>query len=328
MPRSNAFLIVEQGGLARVFDRGVLRNRAFLDISGKVSKGGEQGLLSVAFHPLYRRNGRVFVYYTDGAGAITISEFRNRRKDLSPLDLRAEKVLLRIPKRFSNHNGGILLFGPDGYLYTGTGDGGSGGDPDGNAQDLSVLLGKILRLDVSRAGRYRIPRANPFVGVKGARGEIWAFGLRNPWRFSFDRANGRLFLGDVGQSAREEIDIVVRGGNYGWNIREGKICYLPREGCRSRGLRAPIYDYGRSDGISVIGGYVYRGRSIPALRGKYLFGDFGSDNLWALSETRRGGWQRTDLVNISGTLSSFAEDSHGELYALTLGGTIFKLRAA
>ena len=328
-----AFVVLEQAGLARVGQpSGVWRD--FLDLREVVSSEGEQGLLSLAFHPSYASNGRLFVYYTVGAGDVLLSEFRVSGDGASAtVDRGSERVLLRIDQRFSNHFAGQLLFARDGFLYVGIGDGGSEGDPDNNAQRLDSLLGKILRIDVDSVTTelpYGIPADNPFVGREGARGEIWALGLRNPWRFSFDRATGRMWISDVGGLQWEEVSLGVAGGNYGWKILEGTHCF--EAGCdRSHpGLVAPIWEYGRDRGMSVIGGFVYRGCSLPDLRGLYFFSDYSPPDspLWSLQ--LKGEVVTLGSVALESTgavISSFGEDDDGELYALDhLGGRLLQLK--
>jgi len=332
--QKNVFVVLEQAGLARVGIPGG-RWRAFLDLRDVVVSEGEQGLLALAFHPDYERNGRLFVYYTVGAGDVRLSEFRAAGEGVrTVVDRSSERSLLRIDQRFSNHFGGQLLFGPDGFLYVGVGDGGSEGDPDNNAQRLNSLLGKILRIDVdsfSADQPYGIPGDNPFVGSDGAKGEVWALGLRNPWRFSFDRGTGRLWVPDVGSLGWEEVSIGIKGGNYGWKILEGKHCF--EEGCdlAHPGLVAPIWEYGRDRGMSVIGGFVYRGCALPALRGLYLFSDYRPPDspLWSLSLSGEGRVANRGAVALESTgavISSFGEDAAGELYATDhLGGRLLKL---
>ncbi|MCZ6491783.1 MAG: PQQ-dependent sugar dehydrogenase, partial [Acidobacteria bacterium] len=227
---------------------------------------------------------------------------------------------------FSNHNGGMIAFGPDGFVYIATGDGGSGGDPQGNGQNLETLLGKILRIDIDAdAGSlFTVPPDNPFVGNPG-REEVWAYGLRNPWRFSFDRMTGRMFAADVGQNSREEVDVIVKGGNYGWNTMEGTLCFSPPSNCNTAGLILPIDEYGRDLGFSVTGGYVYRGPSAPSLWGKYVFADFGSGRLWALTEVSPGQWQREQLLETGLSISSFGEDDGAEVYVVDLGGSVWRI---
>ena len=219
----------------------------------------------------------------------------------------------------------MLAFGPDSYLYISTGDGGSGGDPQGNAQNLGSLLGKILRIDVNSGNPYGIPPDNPFAGAPGRRGEIWAYGLRNPWRFSFDRLTGRLFVGDVGQNSFEEIDIIVRGGNYGWNVMEGLHCFSPPSGCDTSGLFPPIHEYGRDLGSAVTGGYVYRGGSIPSLTGKYLYADTYSGRIWSLTGLPTLAWQSEELLMTNATPVSFGEDESGELFVVDYNGSLRRI---
>jgi glucose/arabinose dehydrogenase len=318
--------IVEQAGRILIFQNGNLEKTPFLDVRDRVTSGGELGLLSVAFHPDFRNNGRFFVNYTDRRPNLKsfISEYHVSSGNPN-LALPDEKVILTFDQPFANHKGGQLRFGPDGYLYNGTGDGGSGGDPLGNGQNTSTLLGKILRIDVDGGTPYAIPLGNPFSGGGGLL-EIWAYGLRNPWRFSFDRLTGRLFAGDVGQNSYEEIDLISRGGNFGWNIMEGNHCYSPQTGCDSTGLILPIDEYNHALGNAVIGGYVYRGEQYPALKGVYLFGDFGSSRIWALTETDQGTWTRTQLLTAGFDISSFGEDESGELYVVNYGGSLHRLR--
>lgn len=324
--RSGRLFVVEQAGVIRIIRDGRLLTRPFLDIRARVISGGEMGLLSVAFHPRYASNGRFFVNYTaDGERLRTvIAEYRVSAADPNVAD-RTERVILEIGQPYRNHNGGLNLFGPDGMLYIGMGDGGSGGDPHNNGQRLESLLGKLLRLDIDGGTPYRVPSDNPFVGRAGARGEIWAFGLRNPWRFSFERGSGRLFLADVGQNAWEEIDLIERGGNYGWRIMEGAHCFRPQTGCDRSGLILPIAEYDREGGCSVTGGHVYRGSRIRELVGRYLFADYCSGRLWALTETASGRWTMGELLATGLRVSSFGEDQDGELYLVDHGGGIYRI---
>jgi glucose/arabinose dehydrogenase len=311
---------------------------SFLDIRDRVSAGGERGLLSVAFHPKYRQNGLFFVNYTNRAGDTEIARFRVSADDPDRADPRSGVVLLQIHQPYSNHNGGQLQFGPDGYLYVGMGDGGSGGDPHCNGQHPDGLLAKMLRLDVDAHAAeppyYGIPADNPFRGGGDPADEVWALGLRNPWRFSFDRQTGDLWIGDVGQDRIEEIDFVERGSrewgggaNFGWNVKEGTRCFssdCSGEPCRSTRFVDPVmeYDHGRGD-CSVTGGYVYRGGSVSELAGWYVYGDFCSGRLWRLR--RDGGRWRSELLPlVAPTVSSFGEDASGELYVATLGGDLYR----
>ena len=324
---SGRLFIVEQAGRIRILAAGAIQATPFLDMRTRVRSGGETGLLGLAFHPDYRNNGRFFVNYTrNGPTGLetVIAEFSVSGSNANLAVVQSERILLTFSQPFTNHNGGMLAFGPDGFLYIATGDGGSGGDPQGNGQSLNTLLGKILRIDVDSGTPYGIPADNPLLGQPG-RDEIFAYGLRNPWRFSFDRQTGRLFAGDVGQNRYEEIDIIAKGANYGWNIMEGAHCYSPQTGCNTSGLTLPIHEYGRDLGISVTGGYVYRGSAVPSLAGKYLFADFGSGILWALSELSDGQWRTEELLRTGLSVSSFGEDDDGELYLVDYGGTVRKI---
>ncbi|MGH2453725.1 MAG: PQQ-dependent sugar dehydrogenase, partial [bacterium] len=320
--RSGRLFVVEQAGRIRIISDGRLLVRPFLDISARVISGGEMGLLSVAFHPRFAANGRFFVNYTANGARLRTVIAEYRVSDDPNVAGRTERVLLEIDQPYRNHNGGLNLFGPDGMLYIGMGDGGSGGDPHDNGQRLDTLLGKMLRIDVDGATPYRVPSDNPFVGRAGARGEIWAYGLRNPWRFSFDRAGGRLFLADVGQNAWEEIDLIERGGNYGWRIMEGAHCFRAQSGCDRAGLVLPIAEYGREGGCSVTGGYLYRGSRIRNLAGRYLFADYCSGLVWMLTEGPSGRWTMSRLLDSGLRVSSFGEDQDGELYVVDHGGAI------
>lgn len=297
-----------------------------LDVSARVLDSGESGLLGLAFHPQFASNGRLYLYYTGGSPLTSYLSRFVRRGDGS-FHASDEEILLTVAQPFANHNGGQLAFGPDGYLYLALGDGGSGGDPFGNAQNTNVLLGKILRLDVDGAAPYAIPPDNPFASG-GGRPEIWAYGLRNPWRFAFDRVTGELWAGDVGEDQYEEIDTIRRGGNYGWAIMEGAHCFNSAT-CNTTGLILPVFEYTHSEGCSVTGGYVYRGNALSALQGRYLFTDFCSAKVWTLLPLAGGAVQVGMLDTLLGSPSSFAEDQAGELYALNLAGSaganIYKL---
>ena len=304
--------IVEQGGTIRVVVGGRLRREPFLDIRNRVRSGGEQGLLGLAFHPNYASNRRLYVNHTDVNGNTNVVEYRANSTRALPGTAR-RVFFQRDP--YGNHNGGGLAFGPDGLLYIGTGDGGAGGDPEDRAQNMSSLFGKMLRLDVDR---------------RGARPEIVALGLRNPWRYSFDRANGDLYIGDVGQGSYEEIDYVPRGLwssgllNYGWDVYEGRSRYENKRLGPGR-LVQPVAHYGRSLRFSVTGGHVYRGRGAPALQGRYFYGDYGSGNVWSLKMVNgRVTTLRRERFRISG-LTSFGEDAMGELFAVSHGGTLYRL---
>lgn len=330
---SGRLFVVEQAGVVWTLKDGKRLPHPFLDLRDRVASGGEKGLLSVAFHPEFPRNRRFSVNYTAGGFwklETIVSEFIVGA-DPNRADTASERVLLRIDQPYANHNGGQLAFGPDGYLYIGMGDGGSANDPHGHGQNLGTLLGAALRVDVNqREGSlpYAIPPDNPFIGKPGARPEIWAYGLRNPWRFSFDAGTGRLYAGDVGQHHREEIDLIERGKNYGWNIMEGTICTPGvNPDCDSAGLEPPIWEYTQAEGISVIGGFVYRGKAIPALCGAYLFGDWGSGRLWALRHDGRRVTHHRLLLTTSLAISSFGVDEQHELYVVDhRGGQVYRIR--
>ncbi len=312
---SGRLFFVQQGGTIRIYRDGALISRAFLDIGSRISSGGERGLLGLAFPPGFAQKQRFYVDYTDRNGDTVIAQYRVS-SDPNVADPASEIVLLKIAQPFANHNGGQVRFGPDGYLYIAMGDGGSGGDPQGNGQNRGALLGKILRIDVeSDPGRVRIPPDNPLASVSGARPEIWAFGLRNPWRFSFDRATGDLWIADVGQDAYEEVNFqpaASRGGeNYGWNSMEGLHCY--RNGCSQQGLTLPVAEYPHSQGCSISGGFVYRGSASPGLRGIYLYGDYCSGRIWGV-ERQGTGWTSRVLLASGLGISTFGEDEAGEIY--------------
>ncbi len=327
---SGRLFIVEQPGIVRIWQNGALAEKPFLDIQDRMTSGGEKGLLGLVFHPKFSENRRLFVNYTSPAGGLhtVISEFKVG--DLpAEADKNSERILLTIPQPFSNHNGGNIVFGPDGFLYIGLGDGGSANDPQGNAQNRATLLGKMLRIDVDRkaAGKeYGVPPDNPFVGSENALPEIWAYGLRNPWRFSFDPTTGFLYAGDVGQSAREEIDVIRKGRNYGWKVMEGTICTPGvNPACDKSPFEPPLIDYPRSEGTTVIGGYVYRGKALPDLAGAYLYADFGNGRLWALRYDGRSVTGRRLLLETGKSISSFGEDAQRELYLIDYGGEVFKI---
>jgi glucose/arabinose dehydrogenase len=333
---SGRLFINEQAGKVRVITAGgALSPTPFVDLTSRIKSGGERGLLGLAFHPRFATNRRLFVDYTRARdGGTIVSELR-ASADGSRVDPSSERIILFVPQPFANHNGGQLAFGPDGYLYIGLGDGGSGGDPYGNGQNRNVLLGKILRIDVDgphAAGKaYGIPPDNPYAAggfAPGeARPEVWAYGLRNPWRFSFDRVTGELYIGDVGQNAWEEIDRQPLdppgGANYGWNLMEGNHCF--QSGCDPTGLTMPIAEYSHQLGCSVTGGYVYRGTAQAALRGMYIFGDYCSGRLFTVHS--EDGAITTGTVAESGlNISSFGEDEAGELYLVDLsGGGLYRL---
>jgi glucose/arabinose dehydrogenase len=319
--------VVEQRGVIWTLDGGNVKETPFLDIQDRVNdRANEQGLLGLAFHPKFSENGYFFVNYTGSDGGTVISRFQVS-SDPNRADPTSEFIILTINQPFGNHNGGSLKFGPDSYLYIGTGDGGSANDPQGNGQSLDTLLGKILRIDVDNGDRYSIPEDNPFTDGAG-RNEIWAFGLRNPWRISFDRLTGDLYIGDVGQNQWEEIDFqptVSPGGiNYGWNLREGAHPFASEQ---TQGLTDPIAEYGHGGNCSVTGGFVVRSLSLPAWGGIYLFGDYCTGTVWGLIRSPTGTWEMKSLFQTGVRISSFGEDSFGEIFLVSHGGEIFRLEA-
>jgi len=334
-PNDGRLFIVEQPGRIRIVQNGSLIGTPFLDINAKVADGGgEQGLLSVAFHPQYATNRHFYVYYVDNAGNLQIERYTAPTATSNAADPATALPIINIPHpTYSNHNGGQLAFGPDGFLYIATGDGGSGGDPSNNAQNLNVLLGKMLRLDVSQEP-YAIPATNPFRNTPNARAEIWAYGLRNPWRFSFDVTGSILYIADVGQSRREEINAVARdraGLNYGWKIMEGTLCYPPGTVmCDRTNLIQPVHEYATADGnCAVTGGFAYRGSAIPQIAGLYFFSDYCKGGLRSF---RLVNGAATDVrewnAGVGGTITSFGEDRNRELYVVSHSGTVGKLVAA
>jgi len=341
LPDADVLLVLEQPGRVRKIVNGVLEDEPFLDLTDRVSAGGERGLLGLALNPSFAGDGRFYLHYSarpvPGAdielGAGVVSEFTRRAGELTA-DPSSERRLLVIDQPYSNHNGGMLAFHPsDGFLYIGLGDGGSGGDPQGYGQNLDAWLGKMLRIDVNGrdAGEYGIPAGN--MTGDGVRPEIWSYGLRNPWRFSFDAETGDLYIGDVGQGAIEEIDFEPSGAgqrNYGWNTMEGSRCFEPTSGCDREGLTLPVFEYPRDFGCSVTGGYVYRGQALAALRGVYLFADYCSGRFGALRvENERLVLQAeiTATLNPSGlrNITSFGVDQGGELYVLTSAGVVYRI---
>ncbi len=326
---SGRLFVVEKPGTIRVIVGGRLRAAPFLDVRPLVqSFGYEQGLLGLAFHPRSSENGRFFITYTGLDGTNTLAEYRVSA-DPNLADPSSGRVLFAVPDPFENHNGGMLAFGRDGFLYVGMGDGGDIGDPHDNAQNRRSLLGKILRLDVDSGTPYAIPPGNPFAGRVDARGEIWAYGLRNPWRFSFDRVSGDLYIGDVGQTAYEELNLQSAGSpgveNYGWDVMEGLHCYPRERDCDRDGLKRPLIEYSHDVGCSITGGYVYRGQSMAALFGSYLYGDFCEGFIWSVREGERGAWEPVLLLDTDIQISSFGEDEAGELYLVDLGGRLYRL---
>lgn len=337
---SGRLFVVEQGGHIQIIQgNGARASTPFLDVTGRAgfTFGGETGLLGLAFHPQYAQNRRFFVNYTRNVGAqlqSVIAEFTASPTDANSADPATENILLTLDQPFANHKGGGLAFDQSGFLYIAFGDGGSGGDPQCNGQNINVLLGKILRIDVDSPPavglNYAIPPSNPFVNQTG-RDEIWVYGLRNPFRFSFDSANGNLWIGDVGQDSFEEVDLLTPqqgGANLGWNLREGTHVF-PATTCSQTGnqLTDPIFDYGRSDGdATVIGGHVYHGQKIPALAGSYVFGDFISGRVWSLTQSGQSGTRTFLLTTAGNDLSAIGQDQAGELYVVRyLSGAIERL---
>jgi glucose/arabinose dehydrogenase len=325
--------VVEQGGRIQVVRNGQLQVTPFLDIASHLSSGGERGLLGLAFHPQFATSRRFFVNYTDPRGDTHIAEFRASSPDAA--DPGSERVLLAVAQPFANHNGGGLVFDATGRLLVALGDGGSAGDPLGNAQRLDTLLGKVLRIDVDAAAPYAVPADNPFRATPGASPEIWAYGLRNPFRIALDRPTGDLYIGDVGQSRIEEIDVGLasrRGGeNYGWNVTEGSQCYSPPSGCNQAGLTPPAYEYTHAEGCSVTGGVVYRGCRMPDLAGTYFFADFCTGFVRSF---RLGGGRATDVRDWTAGLRgidspvSFGLDADGEVYVVDYDGEVYRLEPA
>ncbi|MFP3880670.1 MAG: PQQ-dependent sugar dehydrogenase [Dehalococcoidia bacterium] len=329
---SGLIFVTEQAGVIYSFSTNNSQPAdLFLDITDRVNMGhNEEGLLGLAFDPDYQENGYFYVYYSAAEPRRSVlSRFSLDEENTDVADPDSEVIVMEVAQPYGNHNGGQLAFGPDAYLYIGLGDGGSAGDPEGNGQNLGTLLGSILRIDVSGLsghGDYEVPADNPFVGTEDAQPEIWAYGLRNPWRFSFDSETGRLWAGDVGQSAWEEIDIITKGANYGWNIMESTHCYSPSTGCNQSGLTFPIAEYDHSEErCSVTGGYVYRGDETPSLEGYYIYGDYCSGDIWALAYDGDDVTENILLVDSDLLITSFGEDLAGNLYILDRQGGIYTL---
>ena len=321
--------IVEQAGTIRILQNGELLPTPFLNIMDPVgSNGNEQGLLGLAFHPNYQENGYFFVDYTDVNGRTNIARYRVS-DDPNVADPASGQILLTIPQPFENHNGGMIAFGPDGYLYIGMGDGGSQGDPNGNGQNTGTLLGSILRLDVDSAdGSYTIPSDNPFINDANARPEVWAYGVRNPWRFSFDRLTNDLFVADVGQDTYEEVDWLPAGTpagqNLGWNYMEGNHCY--RSGCNPADFVPAIFEYDHTQGCSISGGYIYRSEQFLSLYGNYFAADFCLGTIWGVFQNPDGSWQSTVVHPGLIGITSFGEDVNGELYVVVRTGEILQIQ--
>lgn len=337
---SNRLFVATQSGTIVVFDNdpGVKEMQVFLNVADRmhyrVPQENEEGFLGMAFHPRHKENGEFFVYYTaeyksEDQRKSVISRFRVSKDDPNRADPASEEVIMTIDQPYWNHNGGTLVFGPDGYLYVGLGDGGSGKDPHGHGQNLGTLLGSILRIDVGKRDKglaYAIPKDNPFVGRKGARGEIWAYGIRNVWRIAFDRETGDLWAGDVGQDLWEEIDIITKGGNYGWNLREGLHDFAPDSAKPEDEPIDPIWEYHHDIGKSITGGNVYRGRDVPELEGAYLYADFVSGRIWALWYDAKAKWVTANrtITEKGAPVMSFGEDDDGEVYYATQAGELLK----
>ncbi len=354
---NDRLFVLEQKGIIKIIKNGMTVRKPYADLRNKVhnpiTPGDERGLLGLAFHANYQNNGFVYINYSDKNDHTIVSRFRVA-SDPDRLDTKSEKVLIKLKQPFSNHNGGHMEFGPDGYLYISVGDGGKWGDPYNNAQNLGNLFGKILRIDVDTGDPYAIPDDNPFINNEDAKDEIWLYGLRNVWRFSFDWGKGDVYLGDVGQDLWEEIDFVAAenagGQNFGWRVMEGNHCYNPKEDCEPTGV-LPIFEYPNDanymkiltgmdepnvDGCSVTGGYVYRGSAISELQGTYFFADYCSGNIWTFKEKNGKATEfqnRTEEISLGGGgftnyISSFGEDNNGELYIVDYNGIIFKLTAS
>ena len=332
---SGRIYVVEQIGLVQAFDGGAIGQSPFMDIRDRVNCCGEMGLLGIAFPSDFSSSRTLYVNYTTtvpGRLHTRVSRFR-LLPDVHQVDPDTEEILLQFHQPWRNHNGGQIAFGPDGYLWIGTGDGGSAADPQDNGQKGQTLLGKLLRINVSPASDapYAIPEDNPFVGNDQFLDEIWAYGLRNPWRFSFDRETGDLYIADVGQNAWEEVNFQPAdspgGENYGWRIMEGLHCFNPSSGCPTAGLTMPVAEYDRISGLSITGGYVYRGQDHPSLRGIYFFADYVTGNIWGLKQVN-GAWESELLLDSPYNVSSFGEDEAGNLYLVDYSGTIFQIQAA
>lgn len=320
--------VVEQRGTIRIIDAsGQVLAQPFVDLTGVVNDFGEAGLLSVAFHPNYQSNGRLFVYFVSDRGGSTksyVSEFRVSAGNPNQVDPGSERVLFEVDQAGYFHNGGLVSFGPRGLLWCALGDGGGATRP--NAQDRSDLLGTVVRIDVDSGDPYGIPPDNPFVSQAGVREEIYAYGFRNPWRYSIDPASGRLFVADVGENTWEEVNLVEAGGNYGWPIMEGPECFPPGTNCDTSGLELPVHAYTHGQGgvCSVTGGYVYRGNRYPRLRGVYFFADYCAGTIWRLQQSG-GGWQRIEELDTQLRITSFGVDWDGEMYVVDLGGGVYRM---
>ena len=334
---SGRLFIVEKTGRIKIYSNGHVLATPFLNLSGKVSTGSEQGLLGLAFHPNFKTNRKLYVNYTRADGDTIVQEYRASTSNRNVVATSTARLILHVVQPYANHNGGMIAFGPDGYLYIGMGDGGGAGDPGGRAQSTRSLLGKMLRIDVngsSALGNYRIPPGNPFVGRAGY-DEIWQLGLRNPWRWSFDPPTGELWIGDVGQDSWEEVDHALRnasgagkGVNWGWNVLEGRACYPPStSSCSKTGKSMPVAVYGHSGSrCAVTGGYVYRGSAIPVLRGGYVFADYCSGEIWVIAANAVGPATPTRLQDTSLLISSFGLDGNNELMLTDLQGRLYSIQ--
>lgn len=328
---SSRLFVVEQRGAIKILQTGALLPQPFLDISNKVIFKGEMGLLGLTFHPGFQTNRKFYVNYVRNAGGqfqSVIAEYLASVTNPNQSDPASERILLVVDQvsNFVNHKAGQLAFGPDGFLYFGLGDGGGAGDPFGHGQDTQTLLGKLMRIDVNSTGAgkpYAIPADNPFA-TGGGFPEIYAIGFRNPWRFSFDRNSSRLFMADVGQDKFEEIDIVHKGGNYGWNTMEGTHCFNPPSGCNMAGLELPMVEISHPEAEAVIGGFIYHGTAVAGLQNQYIFGDL-SGKIWSLQENPANTFTRTLLLSPGFNISSFGQDAAGELYVVDVGGRVFKI---
>jgi glucose/arabinose dehydrogenase len=326
---SGRLFVVEKPGRILIIREGQMQSQPFLDIQGKVgSQESERGLLGLAFHPNYPQPGQFFVNYTDLNGDTVIARFNVSADNPDLADPASELDLIHVDQPYANHNGGVMAFGPDGYLYIGLGDGGSGGDPQGNGQNLQTMLGKILRIDINSTDGYSVPADNPFANGSGL-GEIWSYGLRNPWRFSFDTVKGDFYIADVGQNNWEEVDFAPAGApggfNYGWNIMEGTHPFGGQPPANTV-LVSPVAEYSHNDGCSVTGGYVYRGDSMPEWQGVYLYGDYCSGNIWGLIHSGENDWQSSLLFHTSAKISTFGVDEAGDMYLADLAsGNILRL---
>jgi len=329
--QTERLFIIEQVGKIWIVQNGITEPTPFMDITDIVgSQANEQGLLSVAFHPNYVDNGRLFINYTDKNGDTIIARY-HVTDDPNLVDIASAEILLTIPQPYGNHNGGHILFGPDGYLYVGMGDGGAANDPHDNGQNLSTLLGKLLRLDVDNAQPYGVPSDNPFVSVEDARPEIWSYGWRNPWRIAFDTFTGDMYIADVGQNQYEELHVelagTLGGQNYGWRLMEGNHCFNPKS-CDPETLEVilPLTEYSHAEGCSITGGYVYRGEQFPNWDGIYLYGDYCTGTVWGVRQEPDGTWSMATLFDSGKTISSFGVDESGELYLLDhRNGEVFQI---